>query len=74
MMVERVATLQKVGVIQREIGWARVFLGYLREAEGPQDQIRLRGMGVCWTAETPVEGNVLEYLRKMGIRSDALGK
>ncbi len=37
--------------VQSEIRRARVFLGFLREAEGVADQIRLHSLGVIWTPD-----------------------
>jgi hypothetical protein len=40
--------MQRASLIQSEIGWAKVFLAFLREAEAEADQIRIRGLGVEW--------------------------
>ena len=51
------------GAIQSEIGWAKVFLAFLKEAEMESDQIRMSGMGIRWTpAPTPHHGSdLMEY-------------
>jgi hypothetical protein len=37
-------------LMRNEIGWAKVFLAFMKEAETEADQLRLRGMGIQWTA------------------------
>jgi len=55
------------GAIQSEIGWAKVFLAFLKEAELESDQIRMSGMGIRWTpAPTPHHGSdLMEYFEML---------
>jgi hypothetical protein len=55
------------GAIQSEIGWAKVFLAFLKEAEMESDQIRIAGMGIRWTpAPTPHHGaDLMEYFEML---------
>ena len=57
--------------MQSEIGWAKVFLAYLKEAEGDADQIRMKGMGIRWTpALSPHHGSdLVEYFQRLEGRS-----
>jgi len=53
--------------MQNEIGWAKVFLAFLREAEMEADQIRISGMGIRWAPEpTPPDGSdLMEHFEKV---------
>ncbi len=55
------------GAIQSEIGWAKVFLAFLKEAEMEADQIRMSGMGIRWTpAPTSHHGaDLMEYFETL---------
>jgi hypothetical protein len=55
------------GTMQSEIGWAKVFLAFLKEAEMEADQIRMSGMGIRWApAPTPHDGSALkEHFEKV---------
>jgi hypothetical protein len=61
------ALVQKIAASHSEIGWARIFLSYLRQAESPEDQIRLRGMGVIWTSDINPghAANLLQYFQSL---------
>ena len=54
-------------MMQGEIGWAKVFLGFLKEAETEADQLRLRGMGIQWTpGASPHHGSdLVEYFQML---------
>ena len=57
-----VKQMQRTNTIQREIGWAKVFLAFLKEAETESDQIRLRGMGIQWiSGPSPHHGSDRHY-------------
>ena len=43
--------MPRANPVQHEIAWAKIFLGFLKEAESESDQIRLRGMGIEWTSD-----------------------
>jgi hypothetical protein len=62
------------GAIQSEIGWAKVFLAFLKEAEMESDQIRMSGMGIRWTpAPTPHHGSdLMEYFERLDTTSNAV--
>lgn len=53
--------------IQSEVGWAKVFLAFLREAEAETDQIRMHGMGIRWTpSSTPHHGaDLMQYFEML---------
>jgi hypothetical protein len=61
------------GAIQSEIGWAKVFLAFLKEAETEADQIRMSGMGIRWTpAPTPHHGSdLMEYFEMLDTSRNA---
>ena len=60
------------GAIQSEVGWAKVFLAFLKEAEMESDQIRMSGMGIRWTpAPTPHHGaDLMEYFEMLDSTRD----
>ncbi len=62
--------MNRPGMIQNEIGWAKVFLSYLKEAESEADQARLRGLGVQWAAgSSPHHGaDLVEYFQMLDSR------
>lgn len=41
-----------IATLQEQVRRARSFFGFLREAECPGDQIRLRGLGVIWPVDS----------------------
>lgn len=65
-MVHNILML-KVGSIQSEIGWAKVFLGYLKEGESEADRIRLAGMGIAWTPAPSAHhgSDLMEYFQML---------
>lgn len=73
--------MQRTNTIQREIGWAKVFLSFLKEAETESDQIRMRGMGIQWTpGPSPHHGSdLVQYFQTLDnqrneAKSDRLAK
>ena len=62
----------RTALMQNEIGWAKVFLAYLKEAETEADQMRLRGMGIQWTpgATSHHGSDLVEYFQMLDSRKD----
>ena len=63
--------MNKPALMQSEIGWAKVFLAFLKEAETEADQIRLSGMGTCWTpSNSPHHGSdLVQYFQTLDGRA-----
>ena len=63
--------MNKPALMQSEIGWAKVFLAFLKEAETEADQIRLSGMGSVWTpSQSPHHGtDLVEYFQMLDGRA-----
>jgi hypothetical protein len=63
--------MNKPGLMQSEIGWAKVFLAFLKEAETEEDQIRLGGMGTRWMpSSSPHHGaDLVEYFQMLDGRA-----
>jgi hypothetical protein len=62
----------RTALMQNEIGWAKVFLAFLKEAETEADQLRLRGMSIQWTPG-PTEhhgSDLVEYFQMLDSRKD----
>ena len=59
--------MNRSGMIQSEIGWAKVFLAFLKEAETEADQIRMKGMGIRWLpGASPHHGaDLVEYFQML---------
>jgi hypothetical protein len=62
----------RTAMMQNEIGWAKVFLSYLKEAESEADQLRLRGMSIQWTpGPTAHHGSdLVEYFQMLDNRKE----
>jgi hypothetical protein len=62
--------MNRAGMIQSEIGWAKVFLAFLKEAEMEADQVRLRALGVQW-GQGPSQhhgSDLVEYFQMLDSR------